>query len=272
MVVVKPLPAWSLFLTLAIARNASATPLDPPACAYSKFTHAKTAYHAIHADLNRYEITASVHYSDRLTSFWRVVGKVQPVAAITGTFFAWENQQPVADVIVNGQQKAKGYRGSVLAVDWHGQVHIFDVPTKSPADYEGFRYALRGTVRVVSDGTVKPNPKAQGFRDPRIWGRAPRTAVGITKANKVVMVATAKSITLSELGNAMKSIGVTNAVSLDGGGSTMLYFMGDIKVSSQRPLSTVFLLEKKSPYDDVFKRYIDQNRRQNGLAALQTGW
>lgn len=249
-----------IVLPAVVALASAADPYgDPPATAYSKFVHEKTGYHAVTADLMRYEVTASVHYSDRLTSFWRVVGKVQPIAAITGTFFAWENQQPVADVVVNGNQKATGYRGSVLAVDWHGQVKIFDVPTKQAADYTGYRYALRGLVRVVNAGEVKPNPKAQGFRDRRIWGHAPRTAVGITKSNKVVMVATARAITLSQLGRALKSIGVVDAVSLDGGGSTMLYYMGDTKVSSNRGLSTAFLLEKKSPYDEVFRQYHQKN-------------
>ena len=232
---------------------------------YTVFESEDRWYHAVHLDLNNVELTPTAHYSPRLTKFWDIARQYQPVAAITGTFFAFENQKPVADVVIDGVQKAKGYRGSVLGVDWYGQARIFDVPTKTEADYTQYRYALRGMIRVVSNGEVNPNPKAQGFRDSRIWGRAPRTAIGLTPENKMVMVATTQNVTLSQLGRAMKTRGVTDAVALDGGHSTMLYYMGDVKVNYGRPLSTVFMVERKTPYDDLFKNYIKAN---NALSTL----
>src|SRR5690606_4381647 len=89
--------------------------------AYQKFQYEKNWFHSVISDLNREEITTTAHYSPRLTRFWSVASQYQPIAAITGTFFAWENQQPVADVIIDGQQKASGKVGSVLAVDWYGR-------------------------------------------------------------------------------------------------------------------------------------------------------
>ena len=40
-----------------------------------------------------------------------MIGKDQPIAAITGTFFSPECSTPVADVLVDGDLKAKGNRG-----------------------------------------------------------------------------------------------------------------------------------------------------------------
>lgn len=242
---------------------------NPDYASYSKVKIGKAWYHVIKLDITREEITPTAHYSPRLTSFWKVAGKSQPVAAITGTFFAFENQQPVADVVVDGVQKAKGYRGSALTVDWFGRLQIVDIPTKTKMDYEPFRYALRGMIRVLSDGEVKPNPKAQGFTDRSIWGSAARTAVGITGNNKLIMMATSNAVTLSTVGKALKNQGATNGVCLDGGGSTMLYYMGDVKVTPNRSLSTLFMVEKRSAFDDLFKRRWDERKLQD-TAALFT--
>lgn len=239
---------------------------------YKKFEFGKKWFHSIQADTNRDEITPTAYYSRRLTNFWSIAGKAQPVAAITGTFFAWENQQPVADVVIDGEQKAKGLRGSVLAVDWRGKPVIFDVPTNKKTDYSNYRYALRGMIRVVSAGEVNPDPQSQGFKDKRIWGKAARTAIGLTKEGKLMMVATTSSVTLSHLGKAMKSVGVVDGVALDGGGSTMLYYMGDVKVSPNRGLSTVFMVEKRSCYDQLFKQRWEAGKIGALLSGQETRW
>ncbi len=244
--------ATSLLLALFVVPISAAG--SPDYAAYNKVKIDKAWYHVVKIDIQREEITPTAHYSSRLTSFWKVAGKAQPVAAITGTFFAFENQQPVADVIIDGVQKASGKRGSALTVDWFGRLQIIDVPTKKTLDFEPYRYVLRGMIRVLSDGEINPNPKAQGFKDKRIWGSAARTAVGVTANNKLIMMATSNSVTLSTVGKALKNQGATNGVCLDGGGSTMLYYMGDVKISPNRALSTLFMVEKRSAFDDLFKK------------------
>ena len=200
---------------------------------------------------------------------WDTIVEKQPVAAITGTFFAFENQQPVADVIVDGQQVAWGQRGSVLCVDWYGKVSIHNAPKFEEFNYVKYRYALRGMIKVVDRGEVTPNPKAQGFRDARIWGSARRTGLGITDQNKLVMVATDSSITLSDLGRALKSRGCNQAVAMDGGGSSLLYYMGSVKVSPYRPLSTLFLVEKGDPLDQTFRDYVQRTRDTQNIGMTR---
>jgi hypothetical protein len=255
-------------LGIAIA-SASVAQTNNGPTAHVTFKSGKAYYHAIHVDMSRTDIAATTHYSSRLRSFSSTAQEVQPIAAITGTFFAWENQQPVADVIVNGQKEATGYRGSVLAVDWFGKVSIFDAPVKKPVDYFPYRHALRGMVRVLRDGKVCPDPRSQGFRDARIWGSAARTGVGLTAKGKLVMVATANSVTLSQLAAALKSRGAVDAVSLDGGGSTMLYYRGKYKISTSRPLSTVFMIEKKNVYDELYTKHMQRIGWNQSSGALQ---
>lgn len=258
----------TLVLGMATASSTVAqAPTGPTA--HTTFKSGKAYYHAIHVDMSRSDIAATTYYNPRLRSFSATAQEVQPIAAITGTFFAWENQQPVADVIVNGQKEATGYRGSVLAVDWFGKVSIFDAPVKKAVDYFPYRHALRGMVRILRKGKVCPDPRSQGFRDSRIWGSAARTAVGLTEKGKLVMVATTSSVTLSQLAGALKSRGAVDAVSLDGGGSTMLYYRGKYKVSTTRPLSTVFMIEKKNVYDELYTKHMQRIGWNQSSGALQ---
>jgi exopolysaccharide biosynthesis protein len=67
-----------------------------------------------------------------------------------------------------------------------------------------------------------------------IGGKNPRTAIGYTKDNTLIMVAVdgreyqSVGMTLGQLSNFMKSIGCTNAINLDGGGSTVMYVNGQV--------------------------------------------
>ncbi|MDK3162411.1 phosphodiester glycosidase family protein [Kamptonema cortianum] len=247
---------WGIAAIAILVIPAEAKGFD--GASYSVFKSESAWYHSVVADLNRTHITPTAHYSPRLTYASKAIAERQPIAAITWHLLLLRNHQPVADVVIDGVAKAYGNRGSVLAVDWFGNAKIIDVPVRQDMDFFAYRYALRGMVRIVSSGKVGANPRAQGFRDPAISGSAARTAVGLTKNNKIILVATSQHVTLSELGRAMVARGAHDAVCLDGGGSTMLYFMGSIKVEPKRPLSTLFMIENRSPYDDTFKAHMSR--------------
>lgn len=234
----------AILFTAAIAVSVAA-PSVPSAIAYYKFRQGTQVFHAVQADLNSGRITTKTALTDGLESPWSFVASHQPDVMLTGTFFAPQNGIPVADVLVDGHLEARGNRGTVLAVGHDGSIQIHDRAFRRSFDWEGFKYGLRGGVRLVKDGKVIPNPKAQSFSDPRIWGRAARTGVGLTKHGKLLFLATKHPVTLSEFGRAMTSRGVLDAVSLDGGGSTLLYYRGEMKVSTQRKLSNVLVLHEQ---------------------------
>lgn len=231
-------------IALAMVVLAGKAPATSPV-GYESFAHGKNRYHVVTADLRSGRLQPATVHSPRLTPVKTMIQKEQPLVAITGTFFAPNCQRPIADVLVNGNLVAQGTRGSVLAVDWTGGVKIFDPKFRSKVDWSSYQFALRGAVRLIEKGKVRPNPKAQRFSDKRIWGRAARTGVGLTKKGKLVMVATKNKVTLSELGRAMKAKGVEDAVSLDGGGSTYLYYKGSTVVGTQRKLSNLFVIGRK---------------------------
>ncbi|MCH8979657.1 MAG: phosphodiester glycosidase family protein [Armatimonadetes bacterium] len=234
--------ALLLAATIAPATVEHARPIR-----YQSFQEGYVYYHAVLADMSADQVTAEAFYASKLTSAWKMIGVRQPAAAITGTFFGHKSQQPVADVIVDGQLVARGHRGSAVGVDWYGKVHIFDTPFEQPIDLYEYKHLLRGVIRLVRDGKVSPNPKAQHFKDPRLWGKAPRTGIGLTGNGVLVMMATNNRVTLSQFGRAMKKLGVRDAVALDGGGSTMLYYRGELVLEPRRNLSTMFILHERPP-------------------------
>ncbi|MEA2552042.1 MAG: hypothetical protein QOJ65_218 [Fimbriimonadaceae bacterium] len=214
--------------------------------AHVSFVRNGVRYHAVVVDLSAGDLAVKTVMADGSRSAWKMIGTQQPVAAITGTFFSVSHSTPVADVLVNGDLKAKGNRGSGLAIDYFGQVSIFDEHFLRKTEWSMFQYGLRGAVRVVSDGRVNPDPKSQRFKDRAIWGRAARTGIGLTKSGKLVLFATGKPVTLSQFGRAMVSFGVKNGISLDGGSSTCLYYNGEMLLSPRRRLTNLLVVTPKS--------------------------
>lgn len=213
---------------------------------YEILRQGRATYHVITANMASGRIGAETVHSPRLTSAWSLVERTEPVAAITGTFFSPASHIPVADVLVDGELVSRGSRGTAIGVSYFdGNIKIFDRPYREAVDWSPYQFGLRGAVRVLSKGKVCPNPKAQKFRDSAIWGRAARTGIALTKHGKVMLVATASAVTLSDLAKAMKAKGGVDGVSLDGGTSTCLYYNGKMLISPGRNLSNLFVLTVK---------------------------
>ncbi|HRI43256.1 MAG TPA: phosphodiester glycosidase family protein [Fimbriimonadaceae bacterium] len=236
-------------IILSLSLGLPSTPAPSGPVSYGMFKFGSGKYHMVTADLRSTAISPGAIHVQKLTSVWTMVEKEKPLAAITGTFFNPRSERPVADVVVDGKLVATGNRGSAVAVDWFGQVHILDTQFKKSIDWMSYRFLLRGAVRIVSRGAVAVNPQAQKFKDSRIWGRAARTAIGKGDDGRLVMVATNSSVTLSELGKALISQGVKEAISLDGGSSTCLYYRGSLVVPPKRKLSNLFVIRDKPAFD-----------------------
>ncbi len=240
---------------------------------HDKFQHGRAHYHVAVANLSCDTISVETIHEPGLSNAWTLTARTAPAVALTGTFFDPRTGTPVGDVLVDGELTAQGARGSVLAVDEKGRVQIFDSGYKQRLDWTGFRFGLRGLVRVIRDGVVCPDPKSQKFRDSRIWGRAARTAAGITEDGRLVLMATRNSVTLSELGRAMKTRAVVDAIALDGGGSTCFYYRGEMLIKPQRRLSNMLIVREGGRPRDVFEVAAESNPLRGFPAWYETsGW
>lgn len=98
---------------------------------------------------------------------------------------------------------------------------------------------------LVKDGKIIANPIAQGFTEAKITvNRAQRSALGITKDNKLKLV-TGSNLNIDELAQVMLALGCDRAMNLDGGASSGLYANGRILTTPGRKLNTVLMIKDK---------------------------
>jgi len=99
-------------------------------------------------------------------------------------------------------------------------------------EWKNVKHIISGGPYLVKDGEVFVDMTAEKLT--AIGGRNPRSAIGYTKDNNLILVAvdgregSSVGMTLMELANFMKSTGCTNAINLDGGGSTVMYVNGTV--------------------------------------------
>lgn len=129
-----------------------------------------------------------------------------------------------------------------------------DVEIKTNPKWENVQHIISGGPYLLKDNQIFIDMTAQKLQ--AIGGRNPRTAIGYTEDNNLVLVAvdgregSSVGLTLVELAKLMKTLGCTNAINLDGGGSTVMYIKGQIVNHPHQPggiaLSNALVISKKS--------------------------
>ncbi|HUU55023.1 MAG TPA: phosphodiester glycosidase family protein, partial [Armatimonadota bacterium] len=217
--------------------------------AYSRRSVGGVQLHVIDADLNDRRVVVSpaiaargVGRSETFSSFVR---RLRPTAAINGTFFGKRNLRPVADIVIDGTLVNFGGIGTAAAFASDG-VNFIRLPKSRHVDWSEHRAALAGGPLLVWDGFAKPLPGGEGFGDPAVFARAaPRTAVGITKDNHLLLVTTARGTSLAKLARAMRDMGAVYAFNLDGGGSAAMSYKNRTIVGSKRSLTNLLCVYLK---------------------------
>jgi exopolysaccharide biosynthesis protein len=202
-------------------------------------------YHAVIANLASENVRASGVVNSQIgrsESLWTMIARSKPTVAVSGTFFDVKSARPIGDIVIEGTGVVNGYHGSCLAVDYFNKASILDPTWGRRFDASSYRLLIRGGVRLVTGGKVTVYPRSQKFRDPRVWSKARRVAVGVTGSEKLVILATNSNVHLSTLAAAMKAFGARNAIALDGGSSAALYYRGKLLVAPQRRLTNILTL------------------------------
>ena len=102
-----------------------------------------------------------------------------------------------------------------------------------PINWPAITTALGGGPRLVRNGQIYVT--SEGFRPDVLSGTGPRTAFGIDKAGRyIILVADGRQgfystgLTLQELAATMQKLGAVDALNFDGGGSTALVVKGKV--------------------------------------------
>lgn len=104
--------------------------------------------------------------------------------------------------------------------------------------------AIGAGPRLLKDGKIAVDFDLEGFKEEKIkTGSAARSAIGVTKEKKLIMLTT--TATIVELAEIMKQAGAMNAMNLDGGASSGLYYNGSYITTPGRKISNAILVIKK---------------------------
>jgi exopolysaccharide biosynthesis protein len=160
------------------------------------------------------------------------------VFAINGDYYGFRD---TGIVIRNGVvYRDEGARDG-LAFYLDGHVEVYDETTTSAEELlaAGVWNTVSFGPAIVEDGAV-----VDGIEDVEvdtnvgnhsIQGEQPRTAVGVIDENHYVFVVVdgrdtgySRGVTLTELAEIMTGLGATTAYNLDGGGSSTMYFDGEV--------------------------------------------
>lgn len=98
-----------------------------------------------------------------------------------------------------------------------------------PGHDENVRLALGGGPLLLADGQINITGVQERFQSDVLLGRAPRTAIGLTANDEMLLLVVdgrrlgiSNGVTLEELATLMLDLGADSAMNLDGGGSSTL--------------------------------------------------
>jgi len=216
------------------------------------------------ADLNNPYVRVGVVTARRLgrdESIWELLARSQPTAAVTGTYFSTTSKLPVGDIVIEGERVHFGGVGTALCITYDNRVRFIRQRLHRQRDWSDYRLVLGAGPRLLQGGQVSLYPPGEGFRDKRVYARGKRVAVGVTKHNKLLLVVVERPLTLRQLSWVMRALGATDAIALDGGGSTCLYYRRDVKVLPKRKLTNLLVIyDDHTVYDNRVARLKPQNR------------
>jgi exopolysaccharide biosynthesis protein len=227
----------------AKARQAVHLPATP-GVAYRKQAVGSVTAHIVQVDLNRADVQVTVGVANggigRCERWSRIIDRLRPTAAITGTYYDPATFIPVGTIITNGIGVHQGMIGTALTFSADHQARF--IRGRLPLSPAGLETVLRAGPRLVDQGRVSLMPSVEGFRDPSIFVRKPRAAVGLTGQNKLLLVAVTRPIYLREMARVMLSLGAYNAMCMDGGSSTGLYYAGKSYQVPRRVMTNVLMV------------------------------
>ena len=215
-------------------------------------------------DMNNPYVRVSVATSERIgraESVWNLLARSRPTAAITGTYFGSNTKIPVGDLVLEGERVHFGGVGTALCITYDNRVRFVRPPLNRQVSWSDYYTVLGAGPRLLVNGKVSLYPRGEGFRDRRVYARTARTAVGVTKHNKLLMVASRHPMSLRQLAWVMKGLGAKEAIALDGGSSTCLYYRGELKIPPRRPLTNLLVVyEDAQQYEARISRLKPQHR------------
>ncbi|AYB43827.1 phosphodiester glycosidase family protein [Paenibacillus lautus] len=174
------------------------------------------------------------------------------VVAINGTFFdaytSGAYKAPYGYLVSKGNifHKASGDNRTIFTYDSNNLATMMPgLDFNSVYETGLMEGALQAGPRLLTNGKVTLDVKKEGFKDPKILtGGGARSALGITKDHKLILLTTGGA-TIPQLAEIMKQAGAYQAMNLDGGASSGLYYNGSYLTTPGRQISNAIVVKYK---------------------------
>lgn len=179
--------------------------------------------------------------------FTRFVSRHPSAVMLNGTFFSTDAQKRVMGNMVAGGKVLKfspseNY-GTTLGFLKGSRLEMRTARTDGKPDWDQHWFSLTAGPRLLRKGNLWIAPRKEGFTDPNVMGVAKRSALGFSKSQKTLFLATFTTpISLRHQASIMKSIGCYEAMNLDGGSSIALAYQGKVLVKPGRSLANVLMV------------------------------
>ena len=154
-----------------------------------------------------------------------IAGRTKAVAAVNGGYFTKEGR-PLGILKIGGKTRSAATAGrGAVGIDGKGGFHFRRL--EGGSEWPEVEEALGGVPLLVAAGRVAEFEKAA-----HLEARHPRTAIGVTAKQRVLLVvvdgrtAEAAGMSCAELAAFLIELGCTEALNLDGGGSSTLWVRG----------------------------------------------
>ena len=171
--------------------------------------------------------------------FPRIVAQAGAAALINGTYFSLDARPKLMGTLVEAGRLAHH-------VSWRPHGTTFGLrpgnrPTMEPAPRAWWRahwLSITAGPRLLTDGEVRIQARAEGFLDPAVTGRASRSTLGYDRrGQRLWLVSFPTAISLDQAARALRELGCWQALNLDGGTSRALAERGRITVMPGRRIT-----------------------------------
>ncbi len=161
-------------------------------------------------------------------------GETSPISPKYGAQLVVENGKLIEFTTSNAVIPQNGFVivGPRKKLEAIAKAKNYKLDIKINPEWKDVNHIISGGPYLVKNGEVFVDMSAQKLSS--IGGRNPRTAIGYTKNNHLIMLTAdgregaSVGLTLVELAQIMKEFGCVNAMNLDGGGSTVMYIQGEV--------------------------------------------
>lgn len=258
-----------LLLGVALTLLTSRTLIGSASVVLEKRYVHSAALHVITADLNspriRVEIGLAAKGIPHSETFSSMVHRLSPLAAVTGTYFDTRTLFPVGSIVISGKPAHESAIGTAvcfvkqeaivcssdkaLAPGPRAGGYVVRIVRTSKGEsfnWRGVETGFRAGPLLLQNGLYALNPGREGFRHPGLFGRRTRMAMGLTSHNKLLLVTVETPVTFGGLAGIMKSLGAVDALALDGGASSAMYFGGRIVRYPGRALTNIIAVFENS--------------------------